>query len=123
MNNQCFDGIIKNKQNNIVITNDSLYRQLEDSLKIHPQNLYCDTAHLPPIDFSKYTLLACKSMGACSIGFINRLVLEDKKYKKYIYRINIKYEGQCKLLVITWNWVLVPKLPKDYCVSFELNEN
>ncbi len=102
--------------NEWVITNDSLYQLLKTALEKYPKD-GCDTTHLPPIDFSKYTLLGKRTEGGCRL-YNKRKVIDDKVNKQYIYEIKVKQCGICKRLVTNMNWVLVPKLPPGYSVKF-----
>jgi len=54
-----------------------------------------------------------------------REVTVDTSSKKYIYEINIKrYRETCsQILKLSMNWVLVPKLPSEYKVDFNVIVN
>lgn len=76
-----------------------------------------DCLNLPPkIDFTKKTLLGKGTFG-CSNDYEREVLRNDKK-KVYYYVIKQKI-GFCEM-VYPWtdNWVLVPKIPKDYAVRF-----
>ncbi len=96
-------------QDNYVITNDSAY------IETFPTD--CD---LESIDFNKYSLLGQFASGGCKVKFI-REVIQNKNY--YHYKLTVKNCGTCKSLAFSYNWVLVPKIPKGWNITFELLEN
>ncbi len=74
------------------------------------------------IDFSKYSVLEKGvNTGGCSVVF-ERNVSKNIKHKKILYTITVHQCGDCKKLNISWNWVLVPKIPEDYTVEFKVIE-
>ncbi len=84
----------------------------------------CDTVSLADtIDFSKYTLLGKYAEGtACSIGF-RREVTINSVDSKYIYAVTVYECGSCDVQTMSMNWVLVPRLPENYSVVFEVSNN
>lgn len=94
-----------------VITNDSKFRQL----------FYPDTCKQISIDFNKYTLLGLYASGGCTMK-IKREVIRDEDKKEYFYKVIARDCGMCKKMTFDYNFVLVPKLPKDWTVRFELKE-
>jgi len=101
-----------------VINDSTSFQIIGDSAKVAWPTL-CDSSKLPGIDFSKYTVLGKLTINsACDT--ITREVLSDSLNKKYIYNINIQEpQGRCIYIAIpNMNWVLVPKLPREYKVEF-----
>lgn len=84
---------------------------------------FCKDFKLPPIDFSQYTLLGKYTEGGgCSIDF-KRNVAWDDANKKVAYSIDIIEIGACMKLAVSMNWILVPKIPPNYNVIFEVKES
>jgi hypothetical protein len=106
-----------------VINDDSSYQSIGESNK----NIYsadCTPIILPAIDFNSYTLLGIQT-GMSECDSLIREVTVDTSSKKYIYEINIKrYRETCsQILKLSMNWVLVPKLPSEYKVDFNVIVN
>ncbi len=95
--------------NGLIIDNDSAY-YLNFDEKCQPEK----------IDFSKFTILGNYASGGCYATFI-RTVSIDEKNKKYTYLIDVNNCGLCSRAVISYNWVLVPKLPLGWKVEFQKN--
>ena len=75
---------------------------------------------MPSIDFSQYTLLGKYTQGGgCSINFARKVYIDDTN-KKIIYSVRVIEEGACEMLGMSMNWALVPKIPSDYIVEFEV---
>jgi hypothetical protein len=105
------------------VINDSIsFQSIGDSAKVAWPTL-CDSAKLPKIDFSKYSLLG-KLTITSPCDKINREVLLDSINKKYVFNINIQHtqESCIYIAVPNMNWVLVPKLPIKYAVEFNVND-
>ena len=117
----CFYGLSTPRYDQIIITDNKTYQNFADSIRIHPYNIKCDTATLPIIDFTKYSLLGkYTGGGGCSATYY-RQILQDKNGKKLIYRIIVQYEGSCSMILASWNWVIIPKLEKGCFVEFDVN--
>ena len=71
----------------------------------------------PAIDFTRHTLLGFYGEGQCSVKYI-RKVERDEENKLYRYTLKIRSCGLCKKLAISYNWVIVPKLPLGWTVEF-----
>ena len=83
-------------------------------------NYNCDTVSLPDIDFNTYSLLGILTIGSgCSADY-KRKIFKDISNKKIIYSISIEYSGLCEMLIYNWNFTLVPKVPDEYTVDFQL---
>lgn len=92
------------------------------SLGILPVNTpECMSMTFPDIDFDTYSLLGLYADGACSTSF-DRIVEKDENIKKYTYTVGVNTCGNCESLRFSMNWVLVPKLPDDYTVSFSVED-
>lgn len=118
----CFNGIFQKDYSEIIITDSESYKNFEDSIRVQAGGLNCNTASLPYIDFSKFTLLGKFTQGGgCSVNY-DRAVFDDTENKKIIYKISVEYSGPCDMWIFNWNWVCIPKLPEDYEVEFHVKE-
>lgn len=99
-----------------VIDNDSVYKSWIDTSDLF-YNPQCSSEVVTPIDFNTYTLLGKYTEGGCDVQFIREVQKNDDE-KMYIYTIGVNECGICKKLQMSWNWVLVPKLPQGYTVKF-----
>jgi hypothetical protein len=103
------------QQENYIIRSDSAYRKLFNH---SPTSL--PTCSLPSIDFASFDLLGLPADGSgCDIMFI-RKVKRVKKNKRYEYSVKVRTCGLCKMLGLSDNWVLVPKIPEGWEVDFEV---
>ncbi len=97
---------------NYVIASDSAYQQtFTDGI-----------CNLPTIDFNTYTLLGARASGQCEIKVLREVTSVEAR-REYAYKITVKSCGLCKKLAYTDNWVLVPKLPNGWAVTFEVVED
>ena len=81
---------------------------------------YCDDFQLPSVDFSQFTLLGKYADGSgCAIDFVREIYRDDVN-KEIIYSITVVEEGTCKMMGVSMNWALVPKISPDYTVRFEV---
>jgi hypothetical protein len=92
-----------------LITNDSVYKAA-----------FHHTTNLPFIDFTQYDLLGNAGGGYCKISF-HKEVTADFAAKNYHYRLIVYscstyHPKGCS----SYNWVLVPKLPQGWTVTFEV---
>jgi hypothetical protein len=116
----CLAYLVTSKDKQMVIDSDSAYQKFikreTESLKSHN----CDTNIFPAIDFYQYTLLGLYATGGgCNVGF-EKSVTKDEANKLYKYLIKVNECGQCDQLAFNMFWVLVPKLPQNYKVEFEV---
>ncbi len=117
----CFYGTNGLEYDEIVFRDNEAYQKFGNSVRIYPANVDCDTAKLPEIDFSKFSLLAKRTHGGgCSANYI-RKIFKDTENKKMIYQISANYEGDCYMLLSSRNWAYVPKIPDNYKVEFQIN--
>lgn len=98
---------------NWVITNKAQFNELFNTA------LGIDS--LPPIDFNEHTLIGCYITGSCQLRIIREVSI-DAAQKKYNYSILYKDNGVCFAKARDYNFVLVPKLPADYTVTFKAKE-
>ena len=87
--------------------------------------LACVDYTLPPIDFSRKTLLGHHtSILGCNI-FYERELLANPKDKTYTYSIQLKSEKSCSepAIINHYNWIVVPKIPEAYNVDFKVAYN
>lgn len=79
--------------------------------------------NLEKIDFDRYTLVGIElNTGYCRVplGLTSQAVKNDME-KQYILKISyIEPQGLCRALSQYDLWVLVPKLPENYTVKFEV---
>ena len=117
----CFFGIDNSGYDEIVIKNNEEYRSFEDSLRINPANLDCDSAGLAPIDFVNYSLIGIRTTGGGCYAEYERHVFQNNRNNTVVYRIQTDYFGTCEKLIVNWNWAYIPKLPDNYLVEFQLD--
>ena len=113
----CYYGISNYQNTEIVIKDAEAYHDFENAIRAQLLNTDCDTATLPYIDFSLWTLLGEKTQGGGCSAEYDRRIGENNKEKKVTYTITVVYSGQCYMLLGSWNWVLVPKLKEGYTVE------
>ncbi len=118
----CFDVIANTEKDEFVIREEDAFKAYVDSIRIYPVNQNCDTASLPEIDFTEYTLLGkYTSGGGCDVKY-ERKVYKDEINKRIIYEIDVKYIGLCDMLITSKNWVLIPKMPENYTFEFRVRK-
>jgi len=78
-----------------------------------------DSCLITTVDFDSYTLLGYP-LGAsgCSQKFIRDVSIDDEA-KTVHYLVTVKECGSCLPWVVSPNFVLIPKIPDDYDVTFE----
>jgi hypothetical protein len=102
----------------LIITSQEEYEKLLDYISENPS---CQGFVLPYIDFSENTLLGKRAYGSgCSITF-ERHVYEDIENKKITYSVTVIEEGCCEMIHMSLNWIIIPKIPSDYTVVFEVD--
>ena len=74
----------------------------------------------PNIDFSQFTLLGQYGGATGCERFYSRSVSINENQRKYNFRVRVSECGGCEPWEVRWHWVLVPVLPEDYSVNFEL---
>lgn len=76
----------------------------------------------PNLDFNTYSVIGKTTRGDCNVK-IRRELKIDHESKQYIYTISFKDRGICKKLALNNNLVIVPKIPNDYTVVFNVKED
>ena len=108
------------KDSEFVINSDAKYSKL---LEYRSSSPGCENFELPEIDFSKKTLLGKFAWGVgCSIDF-EREVIRDEPNKTIVYSIKVVEEGLCEMAGSSMNWILIPKVPSDYSIEFEVHSD
>lgn len=105
-------------ENELIIEDDVTYRTTFIS-SIDSTPLF----DIPDIDFSKYTLLGATLSTGGTYG--PRLICEvtnDSENKKYIFKANLRQCGWGKKLCTKEVLVIVPKLPEEFSVVFDLKD-
>lgn len=74
------------------------------------------------IDFTQYTLLGKYASGGCRVVF-ERNVTRNDSQKNVLYDITVHQCGDCQIYHGEMNWVLIPKIPDDYTVTFVVEYN
>ncbi|MBW8051870.1 MAG: hypothetical protein FVQ77_16345 [Cytophagales bacterium] len=101
-----------------IINNDSTYQAV-----FQPFIDYDSTYILFDIDFIKYTLLGKYMEGTCSEDFYSKKICKNDANKQYRYTVKLTGKGPiCEMLFHTMNWVIVPKVPDDYYVKFDISD-
>lgn len=97
------------------------YIKYKDITTFEAYKNYCkDQYNFPQFDFNKYTLLGqFTPTGGCSAAF-NKKVLRNDKNKTVGYTIDVNPSGGCEMAIYSFNWILVPSIPNDYIVNFEV---
>ncbi len=104
-------------QKEFVINDDSTFIQLfTDTIS---GQLKCT---LPVIDFNNHSLLGYFADGQCEVKFI-REVSRQEKQENYHYKLVVNSCGTCKSYAYSYNWVSVPKIPDNWTVTFEKENN
>ena len=93
----------------LLIVNDSVYRAT-----------FYQPTNLPAIDFTQYDLLGNAGGGYCKISFHKELTADSAAknyhYRLIVYSCSTYHPKGCS----SYNWVLVPKLPQGWTVTFEV---
>jgi len=116
----CFYGIAFSERDEIVFRDNDSYQEFGNTIRFYPANLNCDTARLPLIDFAKHSLLSIKTSGGGCSAIYQRKVWKDTRNKIITYEVSVEYEGNCRLLLGSRNWAIIPKISDDYTVYFVL---
>ncbi len=75
-----------------------------------------------PVDFRQHSIIGKSVKGGCNVRIISRNVTIHHTDKIYEYTVVFKDCGLCKRLGIINNMVIVPKIPNDYTVVFNVKE-
>lgn len=104
-----------------IIKNNEEYKEL---IAHKIENSKCSKFNLPSIDFSKNILLGKRMRGGgCSVDF-KKEVHKRSSDKVIVFTVKALEEGNCKMLVTDFAWILVPKLEAGFDINFEeITEN
>ena len=73
-----------------------------------------------PVDFSNYTILCYPILSKCNAQFV-RDVSFNSASQTVEYEIEVTQCSRCEEERITENYVLVPKFPQNYSVSYDIS--
>ena len=97
--------------NEFIINDDTAFKQF-----------FSAGCELPVIDFKTQTLLGFDAgTRGCTVKFI-REVLKIESENRYHYKVISEGCGTCRDMAWSYHWVLVPKLPDGWTVTFEAIE-
>lgn len=116
----CFYGTIGSEYDEIVFRDNESFQKFGNNVRIYPINSNCNTAKLPTIDFSRYSLLSKRIYGSGCSATYQRRVLKDTENKMIIYEIAVEYKGACDMLLGSRNWAIIPVVSDNYMVEFRL---
>jgi len=112
---QCLEQIPEHQ----VINSADEYSALLDEYRDYTQS--CLTYFSPQIDFTEKTLLGQRILvTACNVSSVSE-VFADPDQKRYIYQLRVNMEGDCEMIFERVVWIVVPKLPDNYIVTFKAN--
>lgn len=104
----------------MVVRDNLAYRKLGEAIKAKG---ICDADDLPPVDFSKNSLIGkYVSGGGCDVNF-DRQVYDNAETNTIIYHIKAEFTGECAMFIYSWNWMLIPKIDDGYSVKFSIDKN
>ena len=72
-----------------------------------------------PVDFTQHSIIGQVVSGQCNIKVIRDLTIDDNN-KEYVYTVTVKECGLCKKEGIDDQLVLVPAIPNDYTIRFDV---
>lgn len=73
-----------------------------------------------PVDYSNYTILCYPILSKCNAQFV-RDVSFNSVNQTVVYEIEVTQCSQCEEERITENYVLVPKFPSNYQVTYDIS--
>ncbi|MBK8806709.1 MAG: hypothetical protein IPO21_08710 [Bacteroidales bacterium] len=118
----CFYGRVETEIGMYVIRTNEEYQEFGDKVRANYDNIDCDTAKLPEIDFSKYSLISFLTGGSGCSAHFQRRVYKDTINSNIVYKIEENYEGDCEMYIENRNWAIVPAIPYDYIVEFNIKK-
>lgn len=122
ISNPCFYGYNGTANEEMVIRDEAAYERFAEEIRIDLQNADCDTASLPPIDFSQHSLIGVYTRGGGCKADYERTVSLNHDDRQVTYQVSVTYSGLCYMLISHFNWALIPALPSNYSVHFEVSE-
>lgn len=75
---------------------------------------------IPAINFETASVLGISATATGCERYFRRRVEELPDEQIYVYRLEIQECGMCEPLVLQNHWAVVPKVPDDYLVIFEV---
>lgn len=118
----CFDVISNTEKDEWIFHEEDAFKAYANSIRIFPFNQNCDTASIPEIELTEYSLLGKYTAGGgCDVNY-KRKVFKDEINKRIIYEINVNYKGSCDMLITSNNWVLIPEMRENYTFEFKVRE-
>ena len=118
----CFSGVYSRHPDEIIITDSKSFQDFCNSLRREINNIDCQSADIPFIDFEKSSLIGKYTWGGgCSSERV-RQVIDDKFNKRLIYIIRENYFGGCELMYFSMNWAIIPKPGPGYKVEFRVSQ-
>ncbi|MEO0470461.1 MAG: hypothetical protein AAF206_12625 [Bacteroidota bacterium] len=95
-------------------------QQAFDDMILETERIDCSIQAFASVDFDKHTLLGLQADGSgCSREFCPS-VIDDDKLNQYRYELKVVECGGCEPLETRMIWVLVPRLPINHEVVFEV---
>jgi hypothetical protein len=101
-----------------IIASDQEYQEFGERTRIRPAG--SQPQNLPEIDFSLYILVGKLTQGGgCRANYARKVI---DCGDKLIYRIRTEYAGDCKMEILSMNWVLVPKSFIEYEIEYQITD-
>lgn len=116
----CLSSVLDYETDNeFIFKEDSTYNNF---LSLHKEEIEqnCVSYQFPEIDFTSYSLLGKLTMAEGKIKYYKREVIIDDENSNYIYNITVYTKSFNKIQAVDYNWVLVPKIPENYLVEFNV---
>lgn len=116
----CLSSVLDYETDNeFIFKEDSTY---DNFLNLHKAEIEqnCENYQFPEIDFSSYSLIGKLTMAEGKIKYYKREVIINDDNSKYIYTITVYTKSFNKIQAVDYNWVLVPKIPENYTVEFNI---
>ena len=73
-------------------------------------------------DFSKRTIIGNGVNGGGCSSKIEKNVRRNDATKEYIYTIKATWCGNCEMAIGSYEWISVPKIPADYTIKFNVEQ-
>ncbi|MEY4604083.1 MAG: hypothetical protein RIT43_1375 [Bacteroidota bacterium] len=99
-------------QGNYVVTGSSPYA---DRFQVS-----IDGGARQPVDYNNYTILGCPVKNKCNAEFIREVTINSAN-QTVLYEIDVKQCKNCPEVRRTENYVLVPKFPSSYQVTYDVS--
>jgi len=99
---------LPNLKDGIIVNDDSTFNALFPYVYLYE-----------PIDFSQFTMIGFYITGSGCNHRIVRNLIRMANENRYHYKVTYISCGICKPLIMYCNWVLIPKLPENWIVTFQ----